>query len=118
MAFLGMSLKFEGEPPTFSGVEVLKTDWSKGWISKNDLKETSTRLLSSVPEEGEAFQSFSCACGDRADYNSYMKNATLVYAFLHMKYFKPTNSWDHMTPGMWEAALLDAVRALNSSRSS
>ena len=117
MSFLGMTVKYEGEPPCISGVEVLLTDWSLQWVSKNDLADTSKRLLAAVPEEGEAFQRFSFACGNRSvDYNGYMQRATLIYAFVHMKYFRPTCDWSHMTPSMWSDALLDAVRASCVSR--
>lgn len=117
MSFLGMTVKYEGDPHCISGVEVLLTDWSLQWISKNDLADTSRRLLAAVPEEGEAFQRFSLACGNRSvDYNAYMQKSTLIYAFVHMKYFRPTFNWDHMTPSMWSDALLNAVRASCNSR--
>lgn len=115
MAFLGMSCIYEGNPEVMVGVEVLQTDWSKGWVSLNDLAQTSTKIFGSLPPGHAAFARLAAAVGDPvADEKLYVQKSSLVFAFIHQKHYKPINSWAELDSQAlrWAQAVDDAVSSL------
>ena len=110
--FRGLTLKYEGSPASFIGVEVLNIDQTWGFITRNELEMTSFNVMKfALADAHDKFQSI---LGDPRDEAQFIQRINRIYAFICTKHFKPNGAWLHLgkDPQKWSQALSEAVDKL------
>ncbi len=107
--FLGLTIKKDAAGQA-EGVEVLKPDWTKGWISMNQLNAAKDMVYQNISHSTRSYFNDVTREQPPAGLGFGDRTPWAIFAYMHLKYWDPEKgAWQLASESDWDIALDYAV---------